>query len=67
MKIECPICHNVLEGKPEWHGKKAQCPYCRNKFFISDAAPEAATLPAADPGARRNDKARQRGVIHGKK
>ena len=36
MKIECPKCHNSLECESKWCGQKAQCPYCSNKFIITE-------------------------------
>ena len=46
MKIECPMCHKALECESQWCGQKAQCPYCKNKFIVTEIM--------LDPVASRN-------------
>lgn len=50
MKIECPICHKSLECDSGWCGQKAQCPFCGNKFVIS----EIMLKPAAPKGRSKS-------------
>lgn len=46
MEIRCPECHKVLACESQWCGQKAQCPYCGNKFVITEIMLE----PAASAG-----------------
>ena len=49
MKIECPVCRKVLECESEWCGQKAQCPFCKNKFVITEIM---LNTPAAGGGSK---------------